>query len=157
MQRDFRRIDPRQAHVVLIEAAPRLLQQFSEKLSASAAEKLQHMGVDVRLGVNVKNLGDGFLELSDGTRLESANIIWAAGVGATPLTKKLGVETDRASRIPVNPDLSLPGHPEVFAIGDMALVLDENKKPVPGVSPAAMPEARHVARIIEKRSARTEG
>jgi NADH dehydrogenase len=150
LNRDFRRIDPRQAHVILLEGGPLLLRQFSERLSISAAEQLKKLGVDVRTGVQVKNLGENFLELSDGTRIESANIIWAAGVGSNPLTKKLGVELDRAGRVIVQPDLSLPGHPEVFAIGDMALVLDEKKQPVPGVSPAAMQMARHVARIIEK-------
>jgi NADH dehydrogenase len=78
------------------------------------------------------------------------NIIWAAGVSASPLTRKLGVELDRAGRVKVNPDLSVPGHPEVFAIGDMALVMDKNGKPVPGVSPAAMQMAKHVVRIIER-------
>jgi len=86
--------------------------------------------------------------LENGQVIEAENIIWAAGVSASPLTQKLGVELDRAGRVKVNPDLSLPGHPEVFAIGDMALVLDEEGKPVPGVSPAAMQMARHVARII---------
>lgn len=149
LKRDFRHIDSSKAHVILVEGGPLLLRQFSEPLSRSAAEQLKHLGVDVRTGVNVKNLGDGFVEFSNGTRVETANILWAAGVSANPLTKKLGVELDRAGRVPVNPDLSLPDHPEVFAIGDMALVLDEKKQPVPGVSPAAMQMARHVARIIE--------
>lgn len=146
---DFRRIDPRQAHVILIEAGPRLLQQFSEHLASKAAAKLTKMGVDVRTGVSVENIGDGFLQLSGGTRIESANIIWAAGVAANPLTRKLGVALDRAGRAKVNPDLSVPGHPEVFAIGDLALVMDDHNKPVPGVSPAAMQMARHAARIIQ--------
>ena len=109
---------------------------------------LVRLGVDVRLRVRVETIGDGFLELDDGTRLESANIIWAAGVAAHPLTQKLGVELDRAGRIHVNPDLSLPGHSEVFAIGDLALVHDKRGQPVPGVSPAAMQMARHVARVL---------
>jgi NADH:ubiquinone reductase (H+-translocating) len=148
LNQDFRRIDPRQAHVILIEAGPRLLQQFSARLSARALEQLTRMGVDVRTGVSVENIGDGFLQLSGGTRIESANIIWAAGVAANPLAQKLGVALDRTGRVQVNPDLSLPGHPEVFAIGDMALVMDERNQPVPGVSPAAMQMAHHVARII---------
>ena len=82
-------------------------------------------------------------------QIESANIIWTAGVTANPLTQKLGVELDRAGRVRVNPDLSVPAHPEVFAIGDLALVLDERGQPVPGVSPAAMQMARHVAHVIE--------
>src|SRR5204862_2343197 len=88
------------------------------------------------------------LELETGEVIRAETILWAAGVSATPLTKKLGVDLDRACRVKVNPDLSLPGHPEVFAIGDMALVLEENGKPVPGVSPGAMQMARHTARIV---------
>jgi len=146
---DFQRIDPGQARVVLIEGTPRLLRQFSERLSVSAVKQLTRLGVEVRTGVNVTDMGKGFIQFSDGSRIESASIIWAAGVAANPLTQKLGVPLDRSGRVQVNPDLSLPGHPEVFAIGDMALVLDEQKQPVPGVSPAAMQMARHAARIIQ--------
>ncbi len=105
--------------------------------------------MQVRLQATVKHLGPGQVELGGGETIAAANIIWAAGVAATPLTKKLGAELDRAGRVKVNPDLSVPGHAEVFAIGDMALVLGEDGKPVPGVSPAAMQMARHVARLIE--------
>jgi NADH dehydrogenase len=149
LKRDFRRIDPRQAHVILLEAGPRLLPQFSARLSDKAAARLTKLGVSVRTNVRVENIGDGVLELADSTRVESANIIWAAGVGANPLTQKLGVEVDRAGRVRVQPDLSLPGYPEVFAVGDLALVTDKHGKPVPGVSPAAMQMARHAAKIIE--------
>ncbi len=149
LKRDFRQIDPRQARVLLLEAGPRLLQQFSVRLSAKAAARLTDLGVDVRTNVCVQTIGEGSLQLADSTRIESATIIWAAGVAANPLTKKLGVELDRAGRVRVNPDLSLPGHPEVFAIGDLALVLDQQGRPVPGVSPAAMQMARHAARIIQ--------
>lgn len=148
LKRDFRRIDPRQARVILLEAGPRLLQQFSPRLSAKAAARLTKLGVDVRANVRVENVGEGFLQLADSTQIESTNIIWAAGVAANPLTLKLGAELDRAGRVRVNPDLSLPKHPEVFAIGDLALVLDKEGQPVPAVSPAAMQMARHVARII---------
>jgi NADH dehydrogenase len=148
LRRDFRRIDPRQARVVLIEGGPRLLRQFSERLSASAVKQLKKLGVDVRLGVGVESIGDGFVQLADGARIESANIVWAAGVAGHPIGAKLGVPLDKLGRVPVSPDLSLPGHPEVFVIGDLALVLDEKNQPVPGVSPAAMQMARHVARII---------
>ncbi len=148
LKRDFRRIDPGQARVVLVEAAPRLLAQFSERLAAKAAARLTRLGVEVRTNVRVDAIGDGFLRLGDGTRMESANIIWAAGVAASPLTRTLGVNLDRAGRVQVNPDLSVPGHPEVFAIGDLALVRDSRGDAVPGVSPAAMQMARHVARII---------
>ena len=149
LKRDFRQIDPRQARVILLEAGPRLLQQFSARLSAKAAARLTGLGVDVRTNVRVETIGEGFLQLADSTRIESANILWAAGVAANPLTKKLGVELDRAGRVCVNTDLSLPGHGEVFAIGDLALALDKLGRSVPGVSPAAMQMARHVAGIIQ--------
>jgi NADH:ubiquinone reductase (H+-translocating) len=149
LKRDFRKIDPRQARVILLEADPRLLRQFSERLSAKAAAQLSRLGVEVRTNVRVENIGENFLQLAGGARIESANIIWTAGVTANPLTKQLGVELDRAGRVRVNPDLSLPAHPEVFAIGDLALVLDESGQPVPGISPAAMQMARHVARVLE--------
>ncbi|HEY5297978.1 MAG TPA: NAD(P)/FAD-dependent oxidoreductase [Verrucomicrobiae bacterium] len=149
LKRDFRKIDPRHTRVILLEAGSRLLRQFSEKLSAKAAAQLAALGVEVRTNVRVETIGDDFLQLAGGERIESANIIWTAGVVANPLTQKLGVELDRAGRVKVNPDLSLPAHPEVFAVGDLALVLDERGQPVPGISPAAMQMARHVARVIE--------
>jgi NADH dehydrogenase len=126
-----------------------LLRQFSERLSAKASAQLSRLGVEVRTNVRVENIGENFLQLAGGARIESANIIWTAGVTANPLTQKLGVELDRAGRVRVNPDLSLPAHPEVFAIGDLALVLDERGQPVPGISPAAMQMARHVAHVIK--------
>jgi NADH dehydrogenase len=149
LKRDFRKIDPRQTRVILLEADPRLLRQFSERLSAKAAAQLSRLGVEVRTSVRVESIGESFLLLAGGTRIESANIIWTAGVTANPLTQRLGVELDRTGRVRVNSDLSLPAHPEVFAIGDLALVLDERDRPVPGISPAAMQMARHVARVIE--------
>ena len=149
LRRDFRRIDPARARVILIEAAPRILAHLSPELSASGQRQLEKLGVQVRLNTQVKNISQNRVDLDNGETIHAANIIWAAGVSATPLTKKLGVELDRAGRVKVNPDLSVPGHPEVFAVGDLALVLDENGKPVPGVSPAAMQMATHAARIIE--------
>ena len=148
LKSDFRRIDPTQARVVLIEAAPRILAHLSPELSASAQGQLESMGVEVRTNTKVKSITQRRVELEHGQILTAENIIWAAGVAANPLTPKLGVDLDRAGRVKVMPDLSLPGHPEVFAIGDMALVLDEDGKPVPGVSPAAMQMARHAARIV---------
>lgn len=148
LKRDFRRIDPRQARIILVEAGPRLLPQFSARLSGKAQAQLAALGVEVRLGDAVETIGDGLLSLAGGTRIESANIIWAAGVSAHPLTRQLGVELDRSGRVRAQPDLSLPGHPEAFAVGDLALVLGKKGQPVPGVSPAAMQMARHVARII---------
>jgi len=149
LRADFRRVDPARARVTLIEGGPRILGHLTPDLSASAQRQLEALGVQVRLQASVKRIGPGQVELEGGQMIRAANIIWAAGVAATPLTRKLGAELDRAGRVKVNPDLSVPGHPEVFAIGDMALVLGEDGKPLPGVSPAAMQMARHVARIIE--------
>jgi NADH:ubiquinone reductase (H+-translocating) len=149
LRADFRRIDPTQAQVILIEGAPRILAQLPPSLSASAQRQLEKLGAHVRTGVKVKEIAEGRVELDNGETIRAANIIWAAGVSATPITKKLGVELDRAGRVKVNPDLSLPGHPEVFAIGDMALALEKDGMLVPGVSPAAMQMGTHVARIIE--------
>lgn len=144
---DFRRIDPRQARVILIEAGPRLLAHLSPKSSASALRQLENLGVEVRTECLVKDIHRHQVILTD-EKIDAANIIWAAGVSAVPLTRQLGVELDRAGRIKVQPDLSVPGHPEVFAIGDLALVLDETGQPVPGVSPAAMQMAVHAAHLI---------
>lgn len=149
LKADFRRIDAAQARVILIEAGPRVLTNLPPELSASGQRQLATLGVEVRVNTRVRNISDGQVDLEDGETIRAANIIWAAGVSATPLTKKLGTELDRAGRVKVNPDLSVPGHPEVFAIGDMALVLEADGNPVPGVSPAAMQMAKHAARIIE--------
>lgn len=150
LKRDFRRIDPRRARVILLEAGPRLLPQFSEQLAAKAARRLTALGVEIHTHTRVENIGEGFLVLANGTRIESANMIWAAGVAANPLARLLGVELDRAGRVRVSPDLSVPGHPEVFVVGDMAVVQGHDGRTVPGVSPAAIQMARHVARVIAR-------
>jgi NADH dehydrogenase len=149
LQKDFKRIDPSHARVMMIEAGPRVLPQFSQELSASGERQLKALGVEVRTATKVKSINQGRVDLESGETIFAENIIWAAGISASPLTAKLGVELDRAGRVKVNPDLSVPGHPEVFAIGDMALVLGADSKPVPGVSPAAMQMAKHVARLID--------
>ncbi len=149
LKADFRRIDPAQAHVILLEASPRILAHLPPSLSASAQRQLEKLGARVRTGTRVRSITEGRVDLENGETIRAANIIWAAGVSATPVTKKMGVELDRAGRVKVNADLSVPGHPEVFAIGDMALVLEKDGSPVPGVSPAAMQMGTHVARIIE--------
>jgi NADH:ubiquinone reductase (H+-translocating) len=149
LRKDFRHIDAAHTRVILLEGAPRILSYLSPELSASAQRQLEQLGVQVRTNTKVKNITAGRVDLENGETILAANILWAAGVSATPLAKKLGVELDRAGRVKVNSDLSVPGHPEVFAIGDMALVLEPNGQPVPGVSPAAMQMATLVARIIE--------
>jgi NADH dehydrogenase len=150
LQRDFKRIDPSHARVMMIEVGPRVLAQYSPKLSASAEQQLKALGVEVRTATKVKSISQGRVDLENGETIFAENIIWAAGVSASSLTPKLGVELDRVGRVKVNPDLSVPGYPEVFAIGDMALVLGADGKPVPGVSPAAMQMAKHVAKLIER-------
>jgi NADH:ubiquinone reductase (H+-translocating) len=149
MNLDFRRIDPAQAHVMLLEGGPRILSHLPPDLSEKAKWQLTHLGVNVKTDTQVKSIREGVVELANGKIIKAGNIIWAAGVTSTPLTKKLGCELDRSGRVKVAPDLSVPGHPEIFAIGDMALVLNADGKPVPGVSPAAMQMGKHVAKIIK--------
>jgi NADH dehydrogenase len=149
LNRDFRRIDPSQAKIILIEGAPNVLSFLPTDLAQSATRQLEHLGAHVRTSMRVKDIRDGEVELADGEIIRAGTILWTAGVSAVPLTKKLGVDLDKAGRVKVNRDLSLPGRSEVFVIGDMAILTQENGKPVPGVSPAAMQEGRHVAKIVE--------
>jgi NADH dehydrogenase len=148
LKRDFRRIDPTHARIILVETAPCVLGHLPADLAESARCQLERLGVQVRTSTRVSAMQQGEVTLATGEIIRAENIIWAAGVSAVPLTRKLGTELDRSGRVKVKPDLSLPGHPETFAIGDMALVLGEDGQPVPGVSPAAMQMARHVASII---------
>ncbi len=148
LKRDFRRIDPTHARIILIEAAPLILGHLPPELAQSARRQLEGLGVQVRTATRVSDIQPREVKLATGEIIRAENILWAAGVSAVPLTSKLGTELDRSGRVKVNPDLSLPGHTEVFAVGDLALVLQENGQPLPGVSPAAMQMARHVARIV---------
>ena len=148
LPRDFRHIDPARAKILLIEGSPNVLSSFPPELSASARRQLEALGVRVRTSTQVQNIRDGQVELVGGEIIRAANILWAAGVSASPLTQRLGVPLDRLGRVCVNPDLSLPGQPAVFAIGDLAFVPQAGGKPVPGVSPAAMQMGAHVGRII---------
>lgn len=148
LRKDFDHIDPRRARIILIEGSPEILSHFPPDLSAKARRKLERMGVEVRTGCRVHDLAPGVVTLSTGEQLRAENVLWAAGVMAHPLTKQLGVELDRAGRVKVQPDLSVPGHPEVFAIGDAAYVQQADGTLVPGVAPAAMQMARHVASVL---------
>jgi NADH dehydrogenase len=152
LKSDFRRIDPTQTHVMLVEAGPRVLPTFTEDLSRSALRQLEKLKVDVRLDTRVTGLGERMVELN-GEPLAAHTIIWAAGNNASPLARQLGAETDRAGRVLVNQDLSVPGHPEIQAIGDMCFVKDRKGRPVPGVAPAAMQMGRHAARNIAQQVA----
>jgi NADH:ubiquinone reductase (H+-translocating) len=150
LRKDFRHIDPGQARVILLEGGPRILAHLPEELSASAQRQLERLHVEVRTDAMVKHIAPGRVELNDGSCIEAENIIWTAGISAHPITRQLGVDVDRAGRIKVKPDLSIPGHPEAFALGDIAVILDANGKPVPWVSPAAMQMARHVVRLLQE-------
>jgi NADH dehydrogenase len=149
LARDFRSIDPSAASVRLVEAGPRILPSFPEDLSASALAQLRQLGVEVRTHSRVSSIEPGGVRLG-GELTPCSVVLWAAGVQANGLTKSLGVPLDRLGRVLVNDDLSVPGHPRAFVIGDAALVRGEDGKPLPGVSPVAMQEARAVARSIER-------
>jgi NADH:ubiquinone reductase (H+-translocating) len=149
---DFRNIDTHKARVVLIEAGPRVLAGFADDLSAYAQKSLESIGVQVMLGQPVTECSaDGVV--FGGSRLEARTIIWAAGVRASPAAEWLGAPSDRAGRLQVEPDLTVPGHPDVFAIGDTATIAAWNGKPVPGIAPAAKQQGRYVANAIRARLA----
>ncbi len=147
---DFRNIDTQKARVVLIEAGPRVLAGFPDDLSAYALKSLESIGVDVVLGQPVTDCNaDGVVY--GGKQLEAKTIIWAAGVRASRAAEWLGAPADRAGRLQVAPDLTVPGHPEIFAIGDTVTIPAWNGQPVPGIAPAAKQEGRYVAEVIKAR------
>jgi NADH dehydrogenase len=146
LPQDFRRIDTASARIVLIEGGPRLLPTFPEDLSARAERDLIELGVEVRMNARVTNIGDGFVEMGT-ERIDARTIFWAAGNAASSLGASLGATRDRSGRVEVNDDLSIAGHPEVFVVGDLA-ILQSDGKPVPGVAPAAMQSGRTAARNI---------
>ena len=163
LRRDFRNIDPRSARILLVEATDRVLTSFPPSLSSKAERSLQRLGVTVLTGRTVVGIDDDGVTLAEGEgateRVASRVVIWAAGVTASGLAGRLGeltgAERDRAGRVTVEPDLTLPGHAEVFAIGDMVRVRDSNgeAKLLPGVAPVAMQQGRHAARVIRARLA----
>jgi NADH dehydrogenase len=146
---DFRSIDPAHTHILLLEGGPRILAAYAEDLSRSAQEQLNHLGVEVRTSTMVTRIEPGAVYAGN-TRLPATVVLWAAGVAASPLGKMLGVPVDRAGRVLVQPDLSVPGHPEVFVIGDLAALKDEHGKMLPGVAPVAIQQGRFVAKLISK-------
>ncbi|MBS0533890.1 MAG: NAD(P)/FAD-dependent oxidoreductase [Proteobacteria bacterium] len=152
---DFRRIDPRNARIVLVEAGPRLLPAFPPEQSDYVRNVLSHAGVTVMTDTMVTKCDAGGVELGS-QRLPAATIIWAAGVMSSPAAKWLGIEADRAGRAKVNTDLSVPGHPDIFVIGDAAAVIDANGKPVPGIAPAAKQMGHYVGSLIAARIAGRE-
>jgi NADH:quinone reductase (non-electrogenic) len=147
---DFRRIEAHQARVILIEAGPRLLPAFPERLSAVATRALERLGVEVRLGVPVTACDADGVMVGD-ERVQAGVVLWAAGVAASPAASWLSAESDRAGRVKVGADLSLPGHPEIFVIGDTALAADAAGHPLPGIAPAAKQAGQYVAKVIGAR------
>src|SRR6267154_2093589 len=151
LKSEFRRIDPTTARIVLVDMAPRVLPTFSKDLSEAANRRLQKLGVEVRLGHSVDNIDDDGITVA-GERIVSKTVIWTAGVAPSPAGKWLNVDTDRAGRVRVQPDLSVPGHPEVFVVGDTAS-LDRNGIPLPGVAQVALQQGKYVGKLIHKRIA----
>jgi len=146
---EFRRIDPRSARIILVDAAPRLLMPYPENLAHKVHTKLEQMGVEVRAGHAVE-LVDAEGVVINGERIRSSCVIWAAGVSASPAGKWLGAETDRAGRVKVNADLTVPNHSEIFVVGDTAFI-EEESKPLPGVAQVAIQSGKYAAHVIRQR------
>ena len=149
LRSEFRRIDPLSARIVLVDMANRVLGTFAEDLSEAAKKHLQQLGVEVRLGHGVDQIDEKGV-IVGGERIASKTVIWTAGVAPSPAGKWLGVETDRAGRVKVLPDLTVPGHPEVFVVGDTASA-QQDGKPLPGVAQVAMQAGRYAGRLIARR------
>ena len=150
LARDFRHIDTRAARVVLVEAGDRLLSTFPDRLSRRARRDLERLGVDVRFGQAVTAIAPGEVVIGDET-LAANTIVWAAGVRASSLGHSLGAPLDRAGRVLVDPDLSVPGHPEIFVVGDMAALSDDRGRPLPGTAPVAMQQGKAAAANVLRR------
>jgi NADH:ubiquinone reductase (H+-translocating) len=148
LPKNFRNIDPAKTRIILVEAGPSVLSAYPEDLRRSALSQLQHLGVEVRTNSAVSDVRSGQVRIGEEV-LPAEVVLWAAGVSASGLGRALGAPIDKAGRVFVEPDLSLPGHREVFVIGDLATLKDENGKPLPGVAPVAMQEGTWVARQIK--------
>src|SRR5664279_751586 len=160
LRREFRAIDPAQARILLVEGGKHVLAAYPPELSTKAERALASLGVETLLNASVTAVAGGHVTISReaGTdTIEARTVLWAAGIAASPLAAVLaaatGASTDRAGRIAVEEDLTLPGHPEIFVLGDMAALADEKGRPLPGVAPVAMQQGRHVARVIAERLA----
>ncbi len=149
LKSDFRRIDPSSARIVLVDMAPKVLGPFSENLSKAAKQRLEKLGVEVRLGHGVDQIDAEGVVIA-GERIASKTVIWTAGVAPSPAGRWLNVETDRAGRVRIQKDLTVPGHPEIFVVGDTAS-LDQNGKPLPGVAQVAMQQGRYAGKLIHNR------
>ncbi|GAA5125171.1 NAD(P)/FAD-dependent oxidoreductase [Luteolibacter yonseiensis] len=149
LRSNFRRIDTSRLRIILIEGSEHILEAFDPHQSLYARKRLEKLGVEVRNNTRVTEVRAGALDFKDGTTLEAAAIIWAAGVAASPLTQSLGVPVDRGGRITPDPDLSVPGHPDIFVAGDLVSMKDSEGKMVPGVAPAAVQMGGHIAGILK--------
>jgi NADH:ubiquinone reductase (H+-translocating) len=149
---DFRRINPREARIILVEAGPHALAGFPEKLALFAEKSLRKMGVQLLLSSRISAVDETGV-VAQGQRIEAATVIWCAGVQATPVAQWLGVPPGKGGMVTVGPDLSVPGHPNIFVIGDAALVHDDAGHPLPGVAPVAKQQGRYVADLIRRRVA----
>jgi NADH dehydrogenase len=147
LARDFRHFDPSSARIILVEGGPTLLSSFPEPLRRAALADLQRLGVEVRVNSVVTNVVDGRVTMGTDS-LDADTVLWAAGVAASPLGATLGVPVDRAGRVRIEPDLTIPGYPNVFVIGDLATLPDEHGKPLPGVAQVAIQMGQHAVRNI---------
>jgi putative oxidoreductase len=150
MEKEFRRFDPASARVILMQAGPRVLPAFDERLSAVAQRSLERMGVEVLLDSRVDHIDASGVSIG-GKRIASRTVIWAAGVTASPAARWLGADADSAGRVKVGADLSVPGHDNLFVIGDTALSMAWKQQPVPGLAPAAKQGGAFVAKLIRAR------
>ncbi|MES1023032.1 NAD(P)/FAD-dependent oxidoreductase [Gloeocapsa sp. BRSZ] len=158
LKKDFRNIDTAEAKILLLEGMDRLLPPYAPELSAKAAKSLQQLGVTVQTKTLVTNIANDIATIKQGdevAQIAAKTILWAAGVKASPigetLAKRTGAQLDRAGRVIVEPDLSIPGHPNIFVVGDLANFSHQNGKPLPGVAPVAMQEGQYVAALIKQR------
>lgn len=150
LKSDYRRIDVSDFRIILIQSGDRLLKPFAEDHSEYTRERLETLGVEIILGPRVDNVREHYLHLDDGREIEAETLIWAAGVAASPLTGCFDCPRDRGGRIEVEPPLTVPGHPHVFAAGDLVSLVDHDGKSVPGLAPAAMQMGKHVAKVFRE-------
>jgi NADH dehydrogenase len=147
LSKNFRHIDPTSSRVLLLEGGPTVLSTFPEDLRAAARRDLERLGVEVRTGTLVTRIGPGVVQAGD-ERIDAETVLWAAGVAASPLGAALGAPVDRVGRVLIQPDLTIPGHPDVFVIGDLASIAGSDGRPLPGVAQVAMQMGVHAARNI---------
>jgi NADH dehydrogenase len=147
LAKDFRHFDPSSSKIILLEGGPAVLPPFPAPLRAAARRDLERLGVEVRIGTLVTRIGQGFVE-AGASRIESETVLWAAGVAASPLGATLGAPVDRVGRVLIRPDLTIPGHPDVFVIGDLASLSGSDGRPLPGVAQVAIQMGAHASHNI---------